>query len=668
MARRRLSRPLVASSAALLLLSLPLIEPMKAGNADPTPSRVRVRAGAKRVVIISWDGAANWVVARLLSEGKLPNVTRLARQGVQAAYSTPAFPSKTACGHAALWTGAYSDVNGITGNSVPVLPRAEHTLLETRSGFLSTSLRAEPLYVTAAKAGKKVLVLSATQSFPPDPWQEKLRAAGVPEERFVTFDGFESGISGEKIWDGAELATSSAPPTLPAHEGEVKTFRFTIGDTPFAAYVFDDSRDPVRGYDSLFVKQEGSTDAGTPSSAVLKPLAAAEHTRHFSTRFPVRHADPQRGDLFGYTYFRLFTLDPATGRMTLFQRAVNGIRGTASLEERRAYLDAYGGFHSAPFELYQAGALGKTLWQEGNGEAEKRLLEIVQLDCEFLTRGTRYALKRYRPDLAFHYTPLIDGAGHTWMGALDPDSPRYEPRLAAKLLPFYERVYQLEDAWLGAVIDAAGSDAAVCLVSDHGMAGIGKTFSPNTVLERAGLLARTEDGKGIDLTRTRVCAPPWGDYFVTINGTDWKGGIVPAEQRNAALDQAADALLAARDPETGRPIVTRVFRTGEVVGLGIRGVAGGDLYLDLAPGYVPTNRLQPEILQAHASPIGAGVHGFFPLRTKMQAIFFLGGAGVVQGKRIAGVRQIDVAPTIARLLGIPPPADAQGHIIGEALQ
>jgi predicted AlkP superfamily pyrophosphatase or phosphodiesterase len=642
----------VTTLAALVLFSL-----LASGTA---PAQAKPAGKAKRVVIVSWDGAANGIVTRLLAQGKLPNVARLAKSGVQAAYSTPAFPSKTACGHAALWTGAYGDVNGVTGNSVPLLPRADHTLLESGSGFLSSALRAEPLYVTAARAGKKVLILSATQSFPPDPWVQKLKESGAREDRLITFDGFESGIAGEKIWDGTEFAAASEDRTLPAHDGAIKSFAFTIGDSRFTATVFDDPRDPVKGFDSLQIKgEEGAV------SAMLKPAGAAETTNHFSPRFPVTATDKMKGTLFGYTYFRLFDLDPVSGKMTFFQRGVNGIRGTASEQERRDYLAAYGGFHSVPFDPYKKGALGKTLWQGGDGEAERRLLETARLDTEFLARGSRYALKRYKPDLVFHYTPMIDAAGHAWMGALDPDSPVYNPVLAARLMPFYEQFYQLQDAWLGDLIDSAGPDAAVCLVSDHGMAGTGNNFSPNAVLEKAGLLTRTADGKGIDLTKTQICAPPWGDYFVSVNGTDWKDGIVTPAERESVLRQASDALLSARDPRTGRPIVTRVFRPDEVIGLGMGGPAGGDLYLDFAPGFAPRNSLQTDWVSADPSPIGAGTHGFFPLRTKMQAIFFLGGAGVTHDTQIPGMRQIDVAPTIARLLGIPAPANATGHILGE---
>jgi arylsulfatase A-like enzyme len=67
------------------------------------------------------------------------------------------------------------------------------------------------------------------------------------------------------------------------------------------------------------------------------------------------------------------------------------------------------------------------------------------------------------------------------------------------------------------------------------------------------------------------------------------------------------------------------------------------------------------------SLIGIGAHGFWPLRTKMQAICFIGGAGVVPGRRLPGMRAIDFAPTLARLLGIPAPRDARGHALLEVL-
>jgi predicted AlkP superfamily pyrophosphatase or phosphodiesterase len=618
-------------------------------------------APAKRAVIISWDGAADWVVDRLLAEGQLPNVARLAKRGVRADHCMPAFPSKTACGHAALWTGAYGDVNGISGNSVPLLPRAEHTLLEQRSGFDAASLTAEPLWIPAAKAGKKVVILSATQSYPPDRWIAELQQSRVPEQRFLTFSGFESSIEPVKIWDGSDLKPAQGWSPLPAHRGTPREFSFSVGETVFHILVYDNPRDPVQGADTLLIRQGSKEEGRAAAASTLKPAEAADHIRHYSSRFRVT-----RGDLTGLTYFRLFSLAP-DGRMVLLQRGVNGLRGAAPPEERARYLDAYGGFLSAPFREYEEGLLGKTLWQAGDGTAERRLLECIRLDVNFLRRGTRYALRQWKPELVFHYTPWTDSAGHTWMGVLDPESPRYDAAFAKKLWPFYVQVYLLQDEWLGEVLDQVDRETVVCLVSDHGMEGVGQRFAPNVALEKAGLLVRNSEG-AIDLSRTRICVPPWGEYCLTLNGTDWKGGFVAPSEREEVLRAAEQALLAATDPTTGRRIVTGLFRPGQILGIGIGGPAGGDLYFDLLPGYVPTSQLASSIVERLPSPIGLGVHGFFPQRAKMQSICFMSGPGVAAGVQIPGMRQIDVAPTLARLLGIPPPKDSQGHVLGEMLR
>lgn len=617
----------------------------------------------RRVVLVSWDGAANWVIERLRSEGKLPNVERMARSGVHAAYCVPAFPSKTACGHAAIWTGAYGDVNGVTGNAVPLLPRSEHTLLESISGFNSAALRAEPIWITAAKSGKRVVVLSATQSYPPAPYVATLKAAGVPADRFVSFSGFESPVASAKMIDAGGFRPAEGWTGLPAYRGTPRELQFTVGEDTFYALAYDDPSDSAEGLDTLLIRQGSKEEKRAKASCILKPWEAGSDLRRYSVPFRVRS-----GALSGNTYFRLFALSPDGSRMALYQRAAAALRGTASAEETEKYVAAYGGFHDVPFfDLYRSGKMGRPLWEGGDGTAEKRLVELAQLDCEFLKRSVRYAWKHWKPDLLLHYTPVSDSAGHTWMGALDPEAPGHNPALAARIWPYYTQILQMQDSWLGDILDVAGKDAAVCLVSDHGMEGVRREFSPNAVLEKAGLLFRTPAGQ-IDLTRTKIAAPPWGDFFLCVNSLEWKGGIVARLDRPSVLRAATEALLAAVDPETGKHVVTRVFDPTGVLGIGMGGEAGGDLYLDLETGYAPTGRTGGAIARASATPIGEGVHGFYPYRRKMQAICYLAGQGVRSGVTINGMRQIDIAPTLARLLGVPAPRDAVGHVLGEALE
>ena len=88
---------------------------------------------------------------------------RLRAAGATAAGSITSWPAKTASGHATLYTGAWPDVHGVTGNEV-VLPGA--SILEPVSGFRSEALRAEPLWVTAARQGLEATLLCADPGLP----------------------------------------------------------------------------------------------------------------------------------------------------------------------------------------------------------------------------------------------------------------------------------------------------------------------------------------------------------------------------------------------------------------------------------------------------------------------------------------------------------------------
>lgn len=650
-----------APSLLLALVVLSFLVPSAGGYASTgaAPS-----GPPKRVILVSWDGAPDWVIDKLLAERKLPNVARLAATGVRAEASRPAWPSKTACGHAAMWTGAYGDVSGISGNWVPRMPKSEHSLLEDRSGFHSTSLQAEPLWISAARGGKKVVVLSATHTFPADRDRKALADAGVPEDRLRTFSGFESKIAPARVLTSKDLRPAAvAEWKLPAASAiGSREVVLDVAESRFFALIFDDPSDPASGLDTVLVRQ-GSRDGGVAiAESTIKPREASDGVDGYSDRFRV-----SKGSLFGFTYFRLFDLAPDGSRMTLYQRGVSGLQGVASAAEIEAYESAYGGFHDeAFFTLYENRELGPRLWEGGDGTAERRILETVRLDVEFRIRSVQYAVRTWSPDLVFTYTPTTDSAGHLWVGALDPSARHHDPKLAAKLWPIYEEVFRIEDRWLGQIIEAAGPDGVVCLVSDHGMAATDTFFYPNAVLERAGLLVRS--GSRINLARTRACVPPWSDFFVTVNGIDRLDGIVRASEREAVLRRAEEALLSARDPRTGQRIVRAVFRPSETVGLGIDGEACGDLYFDVAPGYYPMSRVTSRVVEADPSPIGSGSHGFFPFRSSMQAICIIGGAGLAAGRTIGPIRQIDIAPTLALLLGVPAPRDARGHAIADVLR
>jgi predicted AlkP superfamily pyrophosphatase or phosphodiesterase len=60
-------------------------------------------------------------------------------------------------------------------------------------------------------------------------------------------------------------------------------------------------------------------------------------------------------------------------------------------------------------------------------------------------------------------------------------------------------------------------------------------------------------------------------------------------------------------------------------------------------------------------------HGYLPTKPGLQTGFLLAGRGVKKGVVLESVRLVDVAPTIAELLGLNM-KDTDGHALKEVLQ
>jgi hypothetical protein len=130
-----------------------------------------------------------------------------------------------------------------------------------------------------------------------------------------------------------------------------------------------------------------------------------------------------------------------------------------------------------------------------------------------------------------------------------------------------------------------------------------------------------------------------------------------------------DGAIAAKLEERVRPQVVSNF-AGLVRWLtpdelrAIGSSAGAAFALCAMPGhalvYVPS---RPDVTQSPRSSM-PGAHGYCPDEQGMDAIFIASGAGVAPRGRIARIRMVDVAPTIAGFLGLAMP-DATGHSLAD---
>jgi predicted AlkP superfamily phosphohydrolase/phosphomutase len=599
-----------------------------------------------KAIVLAWDGAVPDFVRGMLRQGKLPNLAKLIEGGAFADEVIPVFPSSTAPGFASLLTGAPPRITGIGGNRVPRTPRNQFTILDSNAGFNSGLLRAESLWETAERAGRKVIVAHV-------PFGGERSKLGVHLQGYLGVAGRDGVISGRT----AEPQPAASWENLPGSAAPPLEITFTIGASTFYGLLIDEPSDSQDGYDTLLIAS--SRDAKNIRAKLKSAPAGPAGELFWSDPVDVKANDGRDAT----TYLRLFDLKhDGSDFFLLFTRPAREVVSRPDLFEE-ASPTVRGFIGNGANQLYAQGSLGTTLPNGGDGTAEARYLETVILVQHQLMKTNRWMLEHLPWDLFFAYSPFPDEAEHTWRGFLDSNLADFRQEIADRLRPFLERVYQTSDELLGLLMDRRPENTIVALISDHGMEGTNKLVAINKALQQGGLLA-TDDRGRVDLARTKALYPAANNGYLLINSMDRKGGIVSVEERNDVVRRLRDLLLDIKDNDR-RP-VTAVFDAkvdGETMGIG--GESGGDIYVDLLPGYDFDAKLGAGDLIARREPHGA--HGFNPHRASMRTLMVLNGPGVQAGQRLSNVRVIDFAPTLAELLGIPQPRDATGRILKEAL-
>jgi len=245
-----------------------------------------------------------------------------------------------------------------------------------------------------------------------------------------------------------------------------------------------------------------------------------------------------------------------------------------------------------------------------------------------LTDIAVHLIERERPALLLLHIFDVDGRQH----GFGPGSP--EARAAI----------EGADAQLARLVAAAKQAGtwdrtALVVVSDHGFLPITQRVKPGVLLHGLGLV---ELGEGERPRAWRV-------------GMSLSGGQAYLYLNDPKDDAARRAIDEAFTAEAARPGsgILRVYRQAEIVARG--GDPNAVLALEAADGFSFANGYTGPAIDA-APEHYRGTHGYDPERPAMAASLIIVGPGVRPGLEIAGARMIDVAPTVAALLGLTLPA------------
>lgn len=258
------------------------------------------------------------------------------------------------------------------------------------------------------------------------------------------------------------------------------------------------------------------------------------------------------------------------------------------------------------------------------------------------TETARHIIRKRQPNVLLLHLLNVDSTHHA-EGAQSP--PGYTANAYADMC--LARV-------VAAVEEAGIRDKTTFLVvADHGFTLTPKAIRPNAVLRQNGMLT-VASGK---IREAKAHVVPEGGIGL-VYCTD--PATAPADRKRiqemfAGQEGVASVLGPERFAEYGLPHPREY-------------VQAPDLVIVAKDGYAVSGTAEGDTLVATGSEIrvSAGSHGFVSTEPKMNAVCVLSGAGIRRGAQLKDVENIDIAPTVARLLGLANFA-ADGRVLEGAL-
>jgi hypothetical protein len=334
--------------------------------------------------------------------------------------------------------------------------------------------------------------------------------------------------------------------------------------------------------------------------------------------------------------------------------------------------ETFSGADDVPYEADRYG-LGRTFphpVNEGVGADRFSAVVSTPFGCDLLGRFARAALRG--EELGADDVPDVLAIGFStpdYIGHL------YGPR-SQEVADTVLRTDLLLAGLLEIIDFEVGSGRwALVLTSDHGIAPIPETLAD------MGILPRREGGYrfDVDAARRAVDSALARRFFDAENPpadfsgffSAWQGALFPFVYVDPAAAQRlrvslAELLEQARLATASLDGVAQVYTRSEVERLACgddpfaraalrswNEERGGDLLIRLAPYWIPGSAPA-----THGSPYEYDAH--VPL------VFY--GEGIRPGRHQRRVSMTDLAPTLARLLGINAPPQSEGQVLSEALR
>ncbi len=673
-----------------------------------------------KVILVSLDAMNPTLVKKFINQGVLSEdqgIGLIRKLGVSADQNVTATPSLTAVSHVAIGTGSTAARNNITANSFHLVASP---FTSNISGFgapiggydfnsagsmESADPTAEPLWIALRNQGKKVIAAT----FPgADGVDVKVpgvtNSAVIQSSKLRTVDftvpfGAFGGV-GAQGFNLTQADFTAAPATVLAQlqaagkasyspvQQRVTPETFTAGGVTFniQAAAIDTTNDGQTNYDTLVFY---NVALGIPPGPFSLPATGPAY---------VKAADEKSGKFYlegtttkaGAAYY-VTKLAPDLSSVRFMRYSANFIPSTPAVQADVDAINTSVGFWAPQADFRIPERLSPGFEKFPDVELEAAYRDQVKTFVEYQTRVAIEAIKRNPDaDLALLYIEQPDGSGHQFTltdprQATDFTNPNsigagQDPAKVERYKRNVEFSYQVADRAIQRLIKLVGTDrkgrpnSNIILVSDHGMSPF------HTAVNLPAYLA----SKGFPTTKVRaVTSGPAVNVYISLQGREPNGTVSPEEYVTLKA-QVVNALreLADTNPNyvldgASKPIFDLVRPRSNDYPLGLAtseliGQDSGDVFAVMTTGYNFDGTQSPVVFRKGDTPTTTapvfsvpnfyGAHGYDPQLKQMSAIFYAAGPDIGEGK-ISKVRNIDVAPTILRLLHVKPSAKVEGRAL-----
>ncbi len=645
----------------------------------------------RKVLFLGLDAALPDLITKFADEGNLPNIAKLMDKGIFSRIET-VFPPLTAAAWSAIVAGAGAGTAGIPSLMVK-LPNEE--LDHWHTSFDRDMLLAETLWEVGEESGKKVALVNWPVTFPMGAIKNKgsVQVAGSLNPPFRYFYMPLWDVASSAIFSTEKLACNQIPGravviepkpadgwrNLPSSVATPLEFEITVPPTyvPGIRYQVLLVDTVGRGYDQVLVCR--GKDANSPVATIKTGGCGPWITETFEAR------DGRRKGRFR---FQLFELSPDGKRIRLYQSAINTAEKYTIPEDLTEKIERVAGTFMEVDDPWA--------FMDGWMPAEC-YIEQLGLHANWWGKTTGHVLETVEWDMAFSWVGTIDHIQHVLYGGIEPKSRVYDPARYEWCMDAIRTTYKQVDDNIGKILRKVNlEDTLVILVSDHGFTHLDWNPYVKQHLSDAGLLEyildlTTDDPSNLKIawsqTKCHPLEPCHAHVFINLKGRD-PHGIVEPEDYEKVQAEIIDALYSIKNPETGEPAVALALTKKEAGTVGILEGKGfdrvGDVIYAWKPGFMSHPFIyrvaikyrdgsertisNPEKFEpARLCGNFTGVHLALPSLPEMHAVLLMIGPGIVKYVRKHPARIIDIAPTVAKMMNMRVPRDAEGGVLYDVL-